>query len=184
MPTPSLPPTAQRGFTAVPRAVFDRLLCLDLTKRELLVVLLIIRLTYGVRNVAWMTLRQADLAAVGIGANHAKATLALLLRRGIIAYDHDRNAYQVARGVGHDIGSDETEAMRAGHLARLVAEQLARPTQAERSLTETGCQMLPKREEGTSQNGNLPSRVPWQFCLSRKGFVRASDLAKDRERQI
>lgn len=184
MNTPHRSSTARLGFTAVPRAVFDRLLCLDLTKRELFVMLLIVRLTYGVRNSPWVTLRHADLAAVGISASHAKATLALLLRRGVLAYDHDRNAYQVTPGFGHDLETAETEAKRAGHLARLIAEQLTRTTQAERSLTITGCQTLPKREEGTSQNGNLPSRAPWQSCRSRQGFVRASDLAKDRERQI
>jgi hypothetical protein len=160
--------------------VFDCLLCLDLTKRELLVVLLIVRLTYGVRNAAWVTLRQADLAAVGIGASHAKSTLSLLLRRGVIAYDRDQNAYQIARGIGHSRDTAETEAKRAGPLARLVAEQLARTVRTCPALPRMGCQTLPKREDGTSQKGNLPGAAVSKFCSSRGGFVRASDLVKDR----
>ena len=61
MPPSYFSTTSKHGFTAIPRALFDRLLTLDLTKREMIVLLLIVRLTYGVRNNPWVNLRQADL---------------------------------------------------------------------------------------------------------------------------
>jgi hypothetical protein len=68
------------GHTRVPHTVYDLLLIEELTKRELLVLLLVARLTYVCRR-EWVVLRQADLKAIGIGANHARETLGQLRGR-------------------------------------------------------------------------------------------------------
>ena len=73
--SPSRPLQSRGSFVALPQDVMTRFLCLDLTRRELVVLLLVARLTYGCRGRVWTPLRGADLEVVGIGANHAKAVL-------------------------------------------------------------------------------------------------------------
>ena len=186
MPPSYFSTTSKHGFTAIPRALFDRLLTLDLTKREMMVLLLIVRLTYGVRNTSWVSLRQADLIAVGISGSHAKATLAALLKRGVVTYDPDRKAYQVARGLISDADrSEPSELQRAVYLARLVAQQLTlTAASSDRSAPTTGGPILPKREEHTVRNGKNTVANSSQFSRTRQGFVRAIELLKDKERQI
>ena len=186
MPSSFSPAASTHGFTAVPRALFERLLVLDLTKREIIVLLLIVRLTYGVRHASWVSLRQADLAAVGISASHAKATLEALVKKGLVTFDEERKAYQVARGFIRGANSrEEGETTRAAHLARLVAQQLVSISRSSvLGVPKTGSLILPKREQTTSQNGNIPAVVAEQFSRSRQGFVRAVELPKDKERHI
>jgi hypothetical protein len=185
MPSSFSPATSTHGFTAVPRALFDRLLVVDLTKRELIVLLLIVRLTYGVRNTPWIRLRQTDLSAVGISASHARSTLEALLTKGFIAFDEDRKAYQIAREFIRGEAEGEANARRVAHLARLVAHQLVpTATASDLGLSKKGSPNLPKREHTTSQNGKGSSADSWQFSRSRPGFVRAVELPIDRERQI
>ena len=185
-PPVTLPTASPRGFTAIPRAVFDRLLCMDLTKRELAIVLLIMRLTYGCRNSSWAILRQADLAAVGIKANHAKACLEALLNKGVIAYDQACQAYQVVPNFARNTGNPSPEeGERTKHLSALVARHLTVTADASKHpIPKQGSPKFPFWEEIPSQNGNRSPRSLWQFSRSRQGFVRISELAKDRERQI
>ena len=172
-------PALRHGFIAFPRAIFDQLLCIDLTKRELSVCLLLARLTYGCRNAGWATLRQADLAAVGIGANHARACLERLLNKGGIACDAEGRSYQIARGLV-DAGNTmlSTESERVQGLASLIARQLAH--MKEPRSPEMGSRVFLKREEIASQNGNTSGTSVWKFSPSRQRFVRAADIAKER----
>jgi hypothetical protein len=77
----------------------DILLCADLTKRDLLILLLVARLTYGCRGVHWASVRQRDLAAVGIGANHAQQCMQALLARGLLVQNGERPEYRLAVAV-------------------------------------------------------------------------------------
>lgn len=186
MPSSPSSPSSQRGFTAVPRILFDRVLCLDLTKRELIVLLLIIRLTYGVRNVAWVCLRQTDLAVVGISASHAKATMESLLKRGAVTFDGDRKAYQITRGFVSGVENrKEVETKRGAHLARLVAHQLTLTSEVSRQgVPKTESRILPEQERNISRKGKVSEADAREFSRTRQGFVKACEVAKNRERQI
>src|SRR5579871_6835157 len=83
------------GFTAIPRHMFDLLLCLPLNKRDLSILLLVVRLTYGCRGNRWARLRQADLSAIGIGPNHARECLCSLLDRKLLLRHGSADAYRL-----------------------------------------------------------------------------------------
>ncbi|GEM_PF-2554044 len=60
-----------KGHTQIPHWLFQCLLLLNLSKRELKVVLLIIRLTYGCQK-KWAKIIQRDLRIIGVGETHAQ----------------------------------------------------------------------------------------------------------------
>src|SRR5579871_6005610 len=95
IPAPQRPPRNTGGFTALPRGMIDGFLTLPLTRRELSVLLLVARLTYGCRNARWARIAQADLAVVGIGANHAGEVLRSLLKRGLLERNGRRQEYRL-----------------------------------------------------------------------------------------
>lgn len=157
------------GFTALPRSMLDRLLCLDLTKRELLVLLLVARLTYGCRGVRWAKVRQADLAAVGIGANHAKQCLQALLARGLLLQNGENPEYRLASAVP----PPERDAFTARFekLQTAVRRHLDEASQNEKEgVPKMGSDVFPNREENTSQKGKFPSLSGWDFNRSRGQF--------------
>lgn len=157
------------GFTALPRRVLDLLLCLSLTRRELSVLLLVARLTYGCRGAAWARLSQADLAAVGIGANHAGEVLRSLLGRGLLQRNGNAPEYRLG---GLERAEHEASGARIRRLDALVARQLRPPSQnGSPMLPETGGRAFPKREVSPSRNGNPSGVVPWRFDPSRSRFV-------------
>lgn len=101
----SRPSFTTEGFVAIPRGIFDLLLCQGLHKRELSLILLIVRLTYGCRNRSWAHLKQADLTVIGIGPTHAKTTITALLARNLIEQNGNRREYRLHPRLGtvHEI---------------------------------------------------------------------------------
>lgn len=168
-PTPRTA-AAPGGFTAIPRRTLDALLCIPLTRRELTVLLLVARLTYGCRNLRWANLSQADLAAVGIGANHAGEVLRALIGRGLLERDGTGTRYRMGETAHASAGQG---AGRERRLEALVARHLRPPPHNGNTMVpETGGQRFPERERSPSQNGNASSDSTWRFDRSRRGFVR------------
>ena len=165
----TLPPRRD-SFVAVPQPVMEWLLCLNLTQRELVVLLLVARLTYGCRNTAWASLRQADLTVVGIGANHAKEVLTRLLDRGLLIREGSDAKFRLGNP-STDATEDMTE--RRSQLARLVSRQLSESSRFRKGVVpSSGTEPLPNREEKPSANGNPSTGVTWRFSRSEGQFVR------------
>jgi hypothetical protein len=137
-----LPATRARHFTALPRQLFDNLLAADLSKRELLILLLIARLTFGVRSKSWVPLRQADLAAVGIRASHARECLTRLLLRGLLEHDGNQG-FRI--NLHAEAWNTEPASGRRKRVRTLVGTQLASG-----SLPKMGSRALPSGERNSS----------------------------------
>ena len=176
--TSSIPPQRD-GFIAVPQPVMEWLLCLNLTQRELVVLLLVARLTYGCRNGTWATLRQADLMAVGIGANHAKEALARLLKRGLLIQEGSDANYRLGNPSADD-AEDMTE--RQAQLARLVSRKLSESSRFRKVVVpQSGTEAFPNREEKPSILGNPSTGVTWSFSRSEGQFVKKNTSRIDRD---
>jgi hypothetical protein len=170
------------GFVAVPRRTLDLLLCLPLTRRELSVLLLVARLTYGCRNAAWARLLQADLTAVGIGAGHARAALNGLISRGFLERRNGMTEYRLGNLDG---GLDPGALEKTGRLERLVAAQLAGSYRnGKAGITKRGSRTFPEREVLPSRNGNTSTVPAWRFDRSKGRFLPEMGTAIDKERHI
>lgn len=182
MPIPPThrPSRSTSGFTAIPRGVIDGLLTLSLARREIAVLLLVARLTYGCRDARWARIAHADLAAVGIGANHAGEVLRALLARGILERNGRRHEYRLG-----DLGRPAREAGtdRLRRLGQLVARQLQGSHFRNPALPETGGPPFPKREVPPSRNGNTSTVTAWRFDRSQGRFILQVEPAIDNERQ-
>jgi hypothetical protein len=177
LPTPGSFPG---GFVAIPRRTLDLLLCLPLTRRELSVLLLVARLTYGCRNAAWARLLQADLTAVGIGAGHARAALEGLISRGFLERRNGTPEYRFGNLEG---GFDAGASDRTGRLKGLVAAQLSRGyPDGKGSVTREGIHALPKREIPPYRNGNASTVPAWRFDRSQGRFLEDTAAPIDKER--
>ena len=176
------PDGAPKGFTRIPHRTLDALLCLPLTRRELSVLLLVVRLTYGCRDAPWARLRQADLATIGIGAGHARQVLAGLLACGLLERHGSLPEYRI----GHAEGMPEARsAGRAERLDRLVAAHLAgsyRNGNIEgEGVPETGTRMLPKREVPPYRNSNASTVPLWRFDRSQGRFLENKEARIDKD---
>jgi hypothetical protein len=162
-------PGRNDGFTAIPRLLFDLLLCLPLTKRDLTILLLVARLTYGCRDAEWVSLKKADLAAVGIGSNHAKSCLQSLLVRKFLLRKGNCAEYRINdKLIATHLTNDA--AKRLDRLSVLVGQQLAIPSRNGNSLPDIGSPLFPNGEVSPSQNGNISQSPGWSFSRSRRRF--------------
>jgi len=172
------------GFAAIPRRTLDLLLCLPLTRRELSVLLLVARLTYGCRNAAWARLLQADLSAVGIGANHAHAVLEDLMSRHYLERRSGMPEYRLGN---LEAGFNAVASGRAGRLEALVAVQLTGMPRNRKlqgmAVPDTGRLAVPKREVPSSQNGNASTVLVWRFDRSQRRFLSENKATIDKEIQ-
>jgi hypothetical protein len=162
----------------------DMLLCLALTRRELSVLLLVVRLTYGCRNARWARLRQSDLAAVGIGPNHAKETLDALLAGGLLIRNGAMPEYRLGELEG---AADRQAKERAVRLEGLVAAQVAESSRngkvGGQGLPETGTRTFPFQELSPYRNGNASTVPAWSFDRSQGRFLQKEGRAIDNDRQ-
>ncbi len=137
------------GFTKFPHIVLERLLLARLNKRELILVLLVARLTYGCHK-HWAEIIQADLSAVGITPNHAKSIIATSLEKGLILQNHKNMQYQLG-SFSHTSIAGNTEKLK-----KLVGKQLIDKSSynGNNSIPKPGTDELLNREHASSYNGN------------------------------
>ena len=136
------PPSSDFGFAPIPRKLLDHLITNSLSKNELLLALLIARLTYGCQNASTVELKLSDLSIIGVRASHARKCIDALISKGIVQKHECRN-YSLK---GSFLRSGKTKTEREALLSGKVKEQL-------KSLN-SAIQKLPKMEPKTSQNGN------------------------------
>jgi len=136
------------GFIKFPTAIYDSLLTTSLAGRELKVVLLIIRLTYGCQQQS-CRIRQTDLKAIGIQPSHAKEVLNKILCVGAAEVTRGRYSFSLSWL------SANTDSLRQELLTPLIGSNLPRRSQnGKAQLTQLGRAGLPKEEDASSQNGN------------------------------
>ena len=122
------------GFAPIPRRLLDHLLTGSHTKNELLLALLIARLTYGCQDAAAVELKLSDLAIIGVRSSHARKCIDALIHKGIIQ-QQDSRTYSM-RGSFLRSGSAKTE--KEGLLLDKVKEQLNSNEKRSRKLPKNG----------------------------------------------
>jgi phage replication O-like protein O len=166
-----------KGHTQVPHWIFHCLLLTDLSKRELKVVLLVIRLTLGCQK-KWAKIKQRDLSIIGVGETHAKEVLSTLLETKIILLNEKTQTY----GLNEEfLNSQLTKSVSINSLDRLIGKQLLKESyqNGKEELTETVSKNLPNKEVSTSQDSKLIT-LPKQEVLrsSNDGFTTPKDILK------
>lgn len=142
------------GFTKTPHHVLEWLFQAGLTKRECLVVLLVVRLTFGC-HCEWAEIRKADLKIVDIGAGHANATIKSLLDKRVLVENKIPNQYRLSSNIRID---NETSINR---LDTLLNKHIYRSGKSE--VTKSVTPDLPIYEAESYQFGNgqgLPKKEP------------------------
>ncbi|MFP4495175.1 MAG: replication protein, partial [Halochromatium sp.] len=87
-------PQCENGHVRIADELFDEILKADFAKRELLVVLAVIRKTYGYRK-TMDRISSSQLAELtGMDGSHCRKTLRNLKKRGILLEDHGRIGVQ------------------------------------------------------------------------------------------
>lgn len=178
----SLSRSKRTGFTAVPHPILDLLLCLPLSKRDLSILLLVVRLTYGCRNCRWAHLRPVDLAAVGIGPTHARKCLQSLLTRKLLVQNASFPEYRLS--IPYDTSLPETPpVIRRGRLAALVGSHLVSSQKgiiAPADTPKMGTLPLPKQEHGAYQTGSMRVASGWSYSPSKRRFEKDATCPIDK----
>lgn len=168
-----------KGFTPIPHDLLNALLVSNLTKRELKVVLLIIRLTYGCHK-KWAYLKQNDLRTVRISETHAKGVFESLSAASTIVKNGKSKQYKVVEDFFISrvpkTGSFELE-----RLTKVIGSNLPRSTSqnGNEELPKSVRQNLPNKELVSSQNSNtypFPNREV--STSNNKGFSTPKDIIK------
>ena len=175
--SPSSSSAISEGFTALPHSILDLLLCHSLSKRDLSILLLVVRLTYGCRNARWAHLRQTDLATVGISSNHAKDCLHSLLSRTILIQNGIEPEYRL--NVAFLAVHIETEtSVRLDLLSGLIGRHLWNSQKgnfAAAPRPQKGTRLFPNREVFPSPKGNIAKASRWSFSRSSRQFEKDFD---------
>jgi hypothetical protein len=167
---------SSEGFTAIPRPVLDLLLCLPLSKRDLSILLLVVRLTYGCRNRLWAQIKQADLAAIGIGPTHAKDCLRTLLDRKLLLQHGHSNYYCINDALFTQPLPNEV-VVRLDRLAVAVGRNLGKTSPFGKPVPRKVTLPLPIGEVFPYHNGNVSRASGWSFLRSRRKFEKDFDTS-------
>ncbi len=122
------------GFAPIPRKLLDHLLTGSLSKNELLLALLVARLTYGCQDAATVELKLSDLKIIGVRASHARKCIDALISKGIIQ-KHDHRKYCLK---GSFLRSGNANVEGEALLLDKVREQLSSNEKRTRKLPKTG----------------------------------------------
>jgi phage replication O-like protein O len=74
----------ENGYTRIADSLLDAIMLAGLSKRELLIVLCVIRFTYGFRRKSHLLTASFIAAATGIPRQHAAGTISAMVQRGIL----------------------------------------------------------------------------------------------------
>jgi len=168
-----------KGHTQIPHIVLNALILIGLLQRDLDVVLLISRLTYGCLNQKWAKLRQRDLQIISISESHAKEVITRLLETEIIVQNGRRKEFRINEEYLTEVtkkGSFLFEKLR-----KLIGKQFARETSLESKaeLPEMGSKNLPAAEVITSQESKLLTLPQREVSATpHNGFATFKDILK------
>lgn len=118
----SLPSDLDFGFVPIPRRLLDDLLTCSLTRNELLLALLISRLTYGCQNASLVELKLSDLSVIGVRSSHARECIDSLIEKSVLKKEGKRR-YRLMKALAPRVPST-AEKERILLLKRKVNEQL------------------------------------------------------------
>lgn len=168
----------QSGFTGIPHSVLDGLVLMGLSKREMVLSLLVARLTYGCHR-QWAALKQADLVVIGVSASHAKEVISTATANGALVQNGKTGEYKLGElYVGETANSQRLRKLIGKHIAP-SASQNSNP-----KVTEQVTDNLPKKEDATSQNGNPNDFPKRELSRSDKGIVpQPKDSDKDKYKE-
>lgn len=164
------------GFTKFPHTVLERLLLGQLSKRELILVLLIARLTFGCHK-EWAKIIQADLSAIGIRPNHARSIIASSLEKRLILQNQKTKQYKLG---SFDLTSAAGDAER---LKKLVGKQLIDKSSynGNSDIPIQGTDGLLNQEHASSYNGNARTFLEGEIIRSdNASAVEPKDNDKDK----
>gem|GEM_PF-1609642 len=168
-----------KGHTQIPNIVLNALILAGLLQRDLDVILLISRLTYGCLNQKWARLLQRDLQIIGISESHAKEVITRLLDNEIIVQNGKRKEFRINEEYLTELtikGSSFFERLR-----KLIGKQFVRETSLESKseLPEMGSKNLPEEEVTTSQDSKLLTLPSKEVSASvPNGFTTPKDILK------
>lgn len=167
----------EEGFTRLPNKILYALTSLDINMREVKVLLLILRLTYGCMNKPWAKLKQSDLRAIGISPSHAKEVLESLIEKNFLIQNGSLKEYKINEDVL--IAKTRKRKDQLNLLGELVGNQLKKYTspKGNQKLPKEETPNFPKWENNTSQNGDFYTFPKREVLASRDGdFTGLKDM--------
>lgn len=88
-------PQLEKGYLRIANELFDEILKRDFTKRQLSIILFIIRFSYGCQRKQTLKLKFSDFQQCGIYSQNIKKELRNLKQNRIIFHDEETNIFSV-----------------------------------------------------------------------------------------
>jgi hypothetical protein len=169
------------GFTSLPHFIEHVLLVDRFKKRELKVLYLIIRLTYGAQGSTWARLKQSDLSIIGIGSTHAKEVFESLLEKKVILKKEISKEYKLNEDYFH-LKLPKKVTTRLEKIIKLVGIHLPRSGNKNKlEVTETVTEKLPDQEDLSYQFSNQKELPKRELLRSKKtSFFTPKDIFKEK----
>ncbi len=145
----------ETGFTRLPHALLNVLIFIDLTQRQWLVILVVLRLSYGCRQ-RWATLKLIDFEYVGIDNTHIREVIDPLIDKKILLWEREFHRFRINEEyIILDLGKELGKQL-AG-LSELIWRNLSQRSSqnGNRKLTNLVTKELPEGEYSDYQYGNF-----------------------------
>lgn len=144
----------EERFTQIPNKILQSILLNQFTKRELKIILLTSRLTYGCHR-KWAKFTFSNLQIVGISPSHAGETMKEMLIKNILIKNNKTKEYRINEDILiADAGKKER---LVAILKTVIGKNLAHKTSqnGNSDVPFSGSEPFPIEEVELSQNGNI-----------------------------
>ncbi len=170
------------NFTKIPNKILHSILLNHFTKRELKIMFLIARLTYGCHR-KWARFNLSNLQIVGISPSHAGEVMEILLQNTSVIKNNKTMEFRI----NEDFLLTEAnkKELLISKLKKVVGKNLPHKTSqnGNEELPETGIETLPKEEDEFSQKSNLQLLPKKEVSRSNNGeFSSVKEIMKDKYR--
>ena len=144
------------GFTKVDNRILEKLITSDLTKRQIKIILLILRLSSGCQK-SYALLERKDFKVAGIDRRHVKREIEKICSLKILNFDSERKIYWINDANEWNVeAKDMSKVVRKNlnfsHLGRILSKKCERGFT--KNVTNDCLKVLSEKERGKSKENN------------------------------
>jgi phage replication O-like protein O len=171
----------KKGYTRIPNRLFNAILIAPYNKRQIKIILLIVRLTYGCGKGS-VALKQADLSSIGIDETHAKEALQPLIANQILSRNETTHKVRINYDdLINNIFKDNQK--KLNKLQALIGKNLVKSdySNGNKKATKIVSYSLPRKQNETNQiskERDLPKEKDYR--RRNIGFVSTKEIIKER----
>lgn len=169
-------PQKKDGYIGIANEIWDEIIRRNFTKRQLDILLLILRLSYGCNRKVALIPKQKDFYLCGIGENHIKDEIKFLIQCKVLNKGIEKGEYLFNKNYEQwqitPVLKWDTERFK-----ELIHINLKKAKKKDKKLPETGTSYDDKDNKKTSQKGNLDKdeKLPKKGTFENENFPKRED---------